>query len=158
MHSPAVARHRIAAAALTILCAACPAALPADAVASSGSAALLAAEDALSAAFLHADVAALERQLTDDFTLINGRGEVDTKASTIADLRGGAVRYTRFANREQQVRMLGPDAAIVIGITTLAGHAGERSFDAQVRFTDTFVRRDGRWQLAAGQASSPLKP
>lgn len=120
---------------------------------------LVALEQSLARAFREADVASLERDLAEGFTLVNGRGEVDTKASTIDELRRGVVRYTRFEMRDMAVRVVGHDMAVVTGIASLAGHAGERAFAADVRFTDTFVRDaagDGRWRLVAGQASSPL--
>ena len=47
-------------------------------------------------AFLDADVAALERVLTPDFTLTLSNGEVNTRADEINELRSGKVHYDVF--------------------------------------------------------------
>lgn len=121
-------------------------------------AAVLAAERAVCEAYLRGDADAMQRELTDDFTLINGRGETSTKAQDMATARSGAIRYSRFENREMLVRLYGDDAAVVTGITAVAGATKDgHAFDIDVRFTDTFVREQGRWRIAASQASSPLK-
>jgi threonine/homoserine/homoserine lactone efflux protein/ketosteroid isomerase-like protein len=118
---------------------------------------VLAVEQALCDAYLHGDVAGLQRGLTDDFTLSNGRGETSTKAEDIETARTGAIRYTRFENREMQVRLYGPDSAVVTGITAVAGRTKDGyAFDIEVRFTDTLVRDQGQWRLAASQASGAL--
>jgi uncharacterized protein (TIGR02246 family) len=114
---------------------------------------ILAVEDALCQAYLHGDVQALQRDLSDDFTLINGRGEVGTKAEDLETARTGSIRYTRFENRDMNVRLHGDDAAIVTGITNVAGVTGGKQVEVEVRFTDTFVRENGRWRLAAGHVS-----
>jgi ketosteroid isomerase-like protein len=76
----------------------------------------------------------------------------------MATARSGAIRYSRFENREMLVRLYGDDAAVVTGITAVAGATKDgHAFDIDVRFTDTFVREQGRWRIAASQASSPLK-
>jgi len=118
---------------------------------------VLALEHALCEAYLHGDVPAMQRGLADDFTLVNGRGGVSTKAEDIESARTGSVRYRRFENSESRVRIYGSDAAVVTGITSVAGAtAAGREFELRVRFTDTYVRQDGRWLLAASQASSAL--
>jgi hypothetical protein len=45
------------------------------------------------------------------------------------------------------------DAAVVTGRTIVKGQAGERAFAAQFRFTDTLVRIEGRWRVAATHIS-----
>jgi hypothetical protein len=51
------------------------------------------------------------------------------------------------------VRLYGDDTAIVLGKTHVKGTADDKPFDRVVQFTDTLIKRDGRWQLAAGQIS-----
>jgi threonine/homoserine/homoserine lactone efflux protein/ketosteroid isomerase-like protein len=118
---------------------------------------VLALERLLADAYRHADVAMLARHLDDRFTRVDAAGEQRTKADEIGALRDGRLRYTRFETREPQLRMIGPDVAVVGGTGSIAGRLGERAFDEQVRVTDTFVREEGgRWRLAAAQASGPL--
>ena len=113
---------------------------------------ILAAERVLCAAFEAEDAVALERGLTADFTLVNSLGTVTTGADEVAALRGGKVRYGVFRNEGTKIRLHG-DAAIATGITRVAGAEVDMSFEGAFRFTDTWVRQDGRWLLAASHAS-----
>ena len=103
-------------------------------------------------AFLDADPAALER-LTPDFTLTLSNGEVSTRVNEINELRSGKVHYDIFENYGMTARIYGDDMAVVLGKTRVKGTSEGKPFDRVVQFTDTLVRRDGRWQLAAGHVS-----
>ena len=104
-------------------------------------------------AFLDADVAALERVLTRDFTLTLANGEVSTRADEINELRGGKVHYDIFENYDMLARLYGNDTAVILGKTRVKGTADGKPFDRVVQFTDTMIKRNGRWQLAAGHVS-----
>jgi hypothetical protein len=103
--------------------------------------------------FLDGDPAALERVLTADFTLTLSNGEVSTRADEINDLRTGKVHYDVFENYDMIARLYGDNMAIVLGKTRVKGTSDGKPFDRVVQFTDTLVKRDGRWQLAAGHVS-----
>jgi hypothetical protein len=104
-------------------------------------------------AFLDADVAALERVLTPNFTLTLSNGVVSTRADEINELRSGKVHYDVFENYDMLARLYGDDVAVVLGKTRVKGIADGIPFDRVVQFTDTLIKRDGRWQLAAGHVS-----
>jgi ketosteroid isomerase-like protein len=104
-------------------------------------------------AFLDADVSALERVLTPDFTLTLSSGGVSTRADEISELRTGKVHYDVFENYDMLARLYGNDTAVVLGKTRVKGTADGKPFDRVVQFTDTLIKRDGRWQLAAGHVS-----
>jgi len=104
-------------------------------------------------AFLDADVTALERVLTPDFTLTLSNGEVNTRADEINELRSGKVHYDVFENYDMLARLYGDDVAIVLGKTRVKGTADGKLFDRVMQFTDTLIKRNGRWQLAAGHVS-----
>jgi len=104
-------------------------------------------------AFLDADLPALERVLTSDFTLTLSSGEVSTRADEINELRSGKVYYGTFENYDMLARLYGNDMAVVLGKTHVKGTADGEPFDRIVQFTDTLIKRDGRWQLAAGHVS-----
>jgi hypothetical protein len=104
-------------------------------------------------AFLDADVAALERVLTADFTLTLSNGDVSTRADEINELSSGKVHYDVFENYDMIARLYGDNMAVVLGKTRVKGTAEGKPFDRVVQFTDTLVKRDGQWQLAAGHVS-----
>ena len=104
-------------------------------------------------AFLDADPAALQQVLTPDFTLTLSNGEVSTRADEINELQSKKVHYDVFENYDMLARLYGNDMAVVLGKTRVKGTADGKPFDHAVQFTDTLIKRDGRWQLAAGHVS-----
>ena len=103
--------------------------------------------------FLEADPVALERDLTADFTLTLSNGEVSTRANEIDDLRSGKVHYDVFENYDMKARLYGDNTAVVLGKTHVKGTSRGKAFDRVVKFTDTLVKRNGQWQVAAGHVS-----
>jgi len=103
--------------------------------------------------FLEADPVALERDLTADFTLTLSNGEVSTLANEIDELRSGKVHYDVFENYDMKARLYGDNTAVVLGKTHVKGTSQGKAFDRVVKFTDTLVKRNGQWQVAAGHVS-----
>ena len=97
--------------------------------------------------------AGLERVLTPDFTLTLSNGDVSTRANEINELRSGKVHYDVFENYDMTARLYDDSTAVVLGKTRVKGIAEGKPFDRVVQFTDILVKRDGRWQLAAGHVS-----
>lgn len=103
--------------------------------------------------FVDADVAGLERVLIADFTLTLSSGQVSTRADEINELRSGKIHYDVFENYDMLARLYGNDTAVVLGKTHVKGKADGKPFDRVVQFTDTVIKRDGRWQVAASHVS-----
>lgn len=103
------------------------------------------------------DAAAIDRIHADDMILVTGRGKVYRGAEIAEQARKGNVRYERQDEVEgtQRVRVWG-DTAVVTALLWIKGADGDRAFDYKLWFSDTYVRRDGRWRYAFGQASLPL--
>ena len=116
-------------------------------------AALLQAEADACKAFEDGDAAALREALTPDFTLVDSRGNVTGLEQNLAEVAAREPYYDEFRNDGQQVRMYGDDTALIVGVTHIRGKAGGEAFAADFRYTDTWIRRDGRWLLAASHAS-----
>jgi hypothetical protein len=74
-----------------------------------------------------------------------------TRADDIGHARKGTI-YEVFENHDMKVRLHG-DAALITGRTTVKGTAGETPFATEFQFTDTLVRQDGRWRVAASHVS-----
>ena len=104
-------------------------------------------------AFLDGSPAALERVLTDDFTLTLSNGAVSRRVDEINDVRSGKVRYEAFENYDMAARLYGDNTAVVIGKTHVKGTSQGKPFERIFQFTDTVVKRDGRWQVAASHVS-----
>lgn len=109
------------------------------------------------AAFERGDLKFLEAFLGEGFTLTNGSGEVTSRAATLEEVRKGDPRYEIFRNSGMRVRLYG-DTALVLGITTVAGTSAGKPFSAELAFTDTLLKRDGRWVIVASHASRAPAP
>ena len=107
-------------------------------------------------AFLAADLAAVEKLLAPGFTLVNSQAQVQTRDEVLAEIRAKDPQYEVFRNHSMTAHVFG-DAAIVQGITTVKGSSGGASFNVDVRFTDTLIRRKGRWQLVVSHVTGMRK-
>ena len=89
------------------------------------------------------DVEAFTRLTTDDFVLINIRGETLDRNARIAQIREGRPRIEAVSAGER-VRMYG-DTAIRTRLATRE--------DAEVRITTVWVKQDGQWKVASTQVT-----
>jgi len=138
-----------AVAALALL-AACTAAPP---PAADDAETLMALERTWANAVMTHDAAPLEGFLADDFTQTSETGEVRGREETIARVGSSAAVFSSGGLEDMRVRLYG-DAAVVTGRFRGEGRSGDEAFTVDVRWTDTFVRRDGRWRCVASQSTS----
>ena len=99
----------------------------------------------------------LDRLEADDYTYTGPDGGVSHKADDIDAAKAGIVRIESFSHRDMKVQVYG-ETAVVTGATILKGTAGDMDLSGRFRWTDVFVKRDGRWQVVASQATSVGKP
>ena len=59
-----------------------------------------------------------------------------------------------FENYDMKVRLYGDSTAVVTGRTKLKGVYNGKPIDKVVQFTDTLVKQNGHWRLAAGHVSA----
>jgi ketosteroid isomerase-like protein len=117
------------------------------------SAAVVQAERDGCAAYLQGDAQKIASFLTDDYTLTNSKGEITTAVDDLEDAKTGRVHYDVFENYDMKVRVYGGHTAVVMGKTKIKGNAQGKPIDIIVQFTDTFVKQNDRWRLAAGHVS-----
>jgi len=98
------------------------------------------------------DKAWFERSLADEYTAIGSSGQVRNKAEDIAEMLSNTDTVTTDELSQMKVQVNG-DTATVIGRQHLVGKDKNGSFDRNYIFTDTFVRRDGRWQVISSQST-----
>jgi ketosteroid isomerase-like protein len=98
------------------------------------------------------DTSWFEENLADDLTdTSSGSGALHTKSEDIAALKNDKTGYESMELSNLQVRIEG-NAGIVTGVNHLKGRneKGE-AFDVKLSFTDTYIKRDGRWLVWASQ-------
>ena len=101
---------------------------------------------------IHSDKAELTRLLADDYVLQNSGGQVQDKASFIADSVAPGFHLEPFTVEQPIERLLG-DTALLGGVATLQGVSGGKPFTARLRFVDVWAKRHGRWQVVLTQAT-----
>jgi ketosteroid isomerase-like protein len=90
------------------------------------------------------DAGVLDRILAEEFVLVAARGVVDRAAWMDATMHQVEVRAFRY--EDAQVRVYGEVAVMLTGWHQEATMGG-REWSGDFRMTDTWVRRDGRWQV-----------
>ncbi len=102
---------------------------------------------------LKKDIAWYERHTADECISTSGRtGKVTNKAEDLADAKDPASVVTSENIEVRQVQVYG-DVAVATGKYAVKGKDKGGPFDRQGLFTDVWVKRDGRWQVAASHSS-----
>lgn len=107
---------------------------------------MIAIADRFDRAQLEQDRKALESMVDDELVFIEGSGKRSGKKDFIDGWMGADVKYAPITLIDRTVTPLGNDAFSVSAETTLSGTSGGQAFSSRIRFSDTFRRRDGRWQ------------
>jgi ketosteroid isomerase-like protein len=113
---------------------------------------LLQIEQGWNLALKHKDVPWFEQNLADDLTdTSSGNGALHSKVEDIAALKKDKTVYDSLELSNLQVRIEG-NAGIVTGVNHLKGkdENGE-PFEVKLSFTDTYIKRNGRWLVWASQ-------
>jgi hypothetical protein len=103
---------------------------------------------------LKGDSAVLERILADDF-IGNSPIGVATKAQNIAEAKTNAPNITNatYVADEYTVRFLDPNTAVMTHRAVEKGLNKGKEYNDQHRSMHVWVKRDGRWQVLASQAT-----
>ena len=101
-------------------------------------------------AYVHGDGAALERIEAADYVYTDPKGQVSGKAQDIADVKSGAYKLQSFTPENMKVHLFG-DTAVVTGHGLQKGTYKGKDTSGTYAYTDTFIKRGGRWQAVASQ-------
>lgn len=96
------------------------------------------------------DMAWMERHYAPEYTWTSPDGAINDRKTDIEDAKN--VTFDSLEVSDTQVRVNG-DTAVVTGVTTMKGAYKGQDISGRYRFTDTFVRRDGRWLVLASQST-----
>jgi hypothetical protein len=107
------------------------------------------------------DVESLEPLLAEELIYTHSNGFTDAdKAAYLAFIAGGTYVRSGMTVDHSVLRIvaLSDDLAIIKGkqITNNTGLAGAKWTDVEATSLDTWIRRDGRWQLLAHQSTLVL--
>ena len=113
---------------------------------------LIKLENELLDALLKRDVASIDRLLADDFTFGTPDGTAITKDQALGSIKSGTYAVTSMTYDNLKVRVYG-STAVTSGFSTENSKFNGRNTSGQYLFTDTWIKRDGRWQCVATHSS-----
>ena len=124
----------------------------AAAPASADEKAVMQIEDELAAAMVKADAAKVDAVLAPSFLFVSPDGMVVERATLLADLKSGKLKFASSKNDEMKVRVFG-SAAVAIYRSTDKGTYDGNDISGQYRWTDTFVKEGGKWHIVSTQGT-----
>ena len=107
----------------------------------------------LSVATWTGDALWFDQNLGDDYTLITPNGTTHTKRDVVSELATPGMKMDPFDAIEVQIRIYG-ESAIVNGRMLQRFTLGRVRYANDLRYTDVYVKKKGRWFLVSGHASN----
>ena len=106
------------------------------------------------------DAEAMDRIVADDFVITFPNGAMQSKPQLMAMIkapRRPSQPKMRFHTEDVRSRAYG-DTVILIGRVVTQYERDGKTVAERSRYTDTYVRRDGRWQVVASHLSNVEEP
>jgi ketosteroid isomerase-like protein len=102
------------------------------------------------------DTDTLAKMITDDYELVSSSGRVYDRAAFLADAADRSAAYEINEPEDVQVRHYNDDTAIVTAVLHVRFRNGDKIVDTRIRYGDVWVKINGQWRYAYGEAS-PLR-
>ena len=112
--------------------------------------ALLRLEDDWASALVKRDRVTFERLLADGFVYTENDQVMDRRA-VLNSVVAGSDTVAAAHNDSMVVHRFGSVTAVVTGWLVVGGRGANGQFQRRYRFTDTWVKRGGRWRIVAAQ-------
>jgi ketosteroid isomerase-like protein len=109
-------------------------------------------ERELLAAVLKGDSSANERYLAETYVFTGPDGTVENKAQAIADLKSGDLKLQSASLDGAKVQVYG-DTAVVTYSSNDKGTYKGKDISGKTRWTDVFVKHNGRWEVVASHGT-----
>ena len=111
---------------------------------------LKALSDRWDQAIVAKDRQAIAANMADDFRQIDGRGNVETKASFVDGLVADDLVIDPYTVEDFDVRVYG-DTALLSGRTRMTGRYQGQAFSSHYRYIDIYTKKDGVWKIVSVQ-------
>ena len=111
-------------------------------------------ENAWEAAVSSHSFATVDGMVADDFIGVTSKGKFANRSQMLAEFKGDKDTYKSAKNEKLNVKMFGPNVAVVTGRAREVGTGKDgKAFDRAFLFTDTWMMRGGKWQCIASQVT-----
>lgn len=107
------------------------------------------------------DAKAMDAIVADDFTITFPDGSMQTKPQIIGSLKApgnSASSSLKFYTEDVQSRVYNDTVVILMGRVVTEYVRDGKTMKEQNRYTDTYVKRGGRWQVVASHLSNVARP
>jgi ketosteroid isomerase-like protein len=104
-------------------------------------------------ALVKSDTATLDSIFADTYVDTDEHSQRSDKQGVLSVLKSGELKLESIKLSDMQVQVYG-DAAVVIGSSAQAGNFNGQALAPKIIFTDTFIKRDGKWRAAASHRSA----
>ena len=98
------------------------------------------------------DIAKLNELIADDLVYTHSSARLDTKGSLIGAMEAGRTVYTAVVPSDVKAQEFG-DTVVLTGSARISVNSGGNAMSFGVRFTDVWVNKGGKWQMAAWQST-----
>ena len=119
--------------------------------------ALMQRERDIGQAMIKRDAKTLAEWEADEYVFTDFDGVVSDKSVDLAGLKDGTLAVTAYSVGDMKAMVYG-NAGVVVGRQTQKAKYQGKDMTGTFRFTDTYVKRDGRWQCVAGQTTRIENP
>jgi ketosteroid isomerase-like protein len=108
-------------------------------------------------AIVRKDEKAIADNMAEDFRIIDGYGNVDSKKGFVADIIDPKLTIDPYTVEEFSVRLYG-DTALLSGRTHMTGKHDGKPFESNYRYIDIYVRTKGEWKIVSVQITRLTSP
>ena len=98
------------------------------------------------------DIKALNKLIADDLVYTHSSARLDTKQSLIGAMEAGRTVYTAVVPSDVKAQEYG-DTVVLTGTARISVNSGGNAMNFGVRFTDVWVNKGGKWQMATWQST-----
>jgi len=115
--------------------------------------ALIALENKWVGALVNSDTATLDSIFADTYVDTDEHSQRSDKQGVLSVLKSGELKLESIKLSDMQVHVYGY-AAVVTGSAAQAGNFKGQALAPKIIFTDTFIKRNGKWRAVASHRSA----
>src|ERR1700733_6769188 len=96
------------------------------------------------------DVEALDEIWSTDYTFVNPRGELLSKAQRIANIKSGTTEFQTMSPQKDRLHVHG-NFAVEVGRIVVEGEYSGHESSGEYRYTTVWIKIQKRWRMLANQ-------
>ena len=96
------------------------------------------------------DVEALDEIWTADYTFVNPRGELLSKAQRVANIKSGTTEFQTMRPDKDRLHVRG-NVAVEVGRIVVEGEYSGHESSGEYRYTTVWIKIQKRWRMLANQ-------